>query len=261
MGKTLIEEGYILIGHNSIRQTEKDKYEIINSSGKSSYDMVSGDNPSAQKEEFLCNSFSKLRLNNIKKWNNENLEKEFKSTLYLLADTGSDANKLSEHFFSGGGKLFSFSSSTNIAKEIKESSAFRKFKESLLAEIKKEMRDGSLKQENNDGTFEILKIKNVKLPYYWVANVFSKNDDAAAILGGIQLAIAKYKLYKEDKKYIAELISIYFYDTFGAGWEDACNTTKSYANGLVAMFVLQHYKNVENPNKYQPFVIGVEINL
>src|SRR5690554_5691073 len=199
MGKKLIEEGYIHVGSNGIKETSKDRYEIVNSSGKSSYDMVSGDNPSAEKEELLCNSVSKLRLNNIKKWSNENLENEFKTTLYLLADTGSNANKLSEHFFSGGGKLFSFSSSTNIAKEIKESNKFKDFKKSLLNEIKKEMGDGSLKQENKDGTYDILKIKNVKLPHYGISNVIGKNDDAAAILGGIQFAIAKYKLYKEDK--------------------------------------------------------------
>ena len=244
MGKKLIEEGYIHVGSNSIREISKDKYEIVNSSGKSSYDMLSGDNPTADKEELLCSSFSKIRLNNIKKWKEKELKSEFKTTLYLLSDTGSDANNLSEHFFSGGGKLFSFSSSTNIAKEIKESDEFEDFKKSLLNEIKKEMTDGSLKKENKDGTYGILKIKNVKLPYYGISNAVGKNDDAAAILGGIQFSIAKYKLYKEDKTYTAQLTNIYFYDTFGAGWEDACNTTKSYANGLVAMFVLQHYRNV-----------------
>lgn len=49
-----------------------------------------------------------------------------------------------------------------------------------------------------------------------------------------------------------------FYDTFGAGWDDACGTKKSLlSSGLVSMFVLQHYKNIEMPNKYQPFVVAI----
>ena len=49
-----------------------------------------------------------------------------------------------------------------------------------------------------------------------------------------------------------------FYDTFGAGWDDACETKKSFlSSGLVSMFVLQHYKNIAMPNKYQPFVVAI----
>ncbi len=36
------------------------------------------------------------------------------------------------------------------------------------------MVDGSLKQENKDGTYEILRIKNVKLPFYSVSDVLGK---------------------------------------------------------------------------------------
>ncbi|QAR30769.1 hypothetical protein EQP59_05165 [Ornithobacterium rhinotracheale] len=78
------------------------------------------------------------------------LESEFKSTLYLLSDTGSDANKLAEHFFSGEGKLFSFSSSTNLANEIKNSNQFDEFKKALDNKINNEAKDGCLKKEKED---------------------------------------------------------------------------------------------------------------
>lgn len=259
MAKKLIEEGNIIVGSNSIKHLGNEVYLINNSSGNNAYDTIAGDNPSSTKEDNLCSNFSKLRLTNIKKWKTEDLKDSFENALYLMSDTGSDAKKLANHFFTGAGKMFVFDNSTNLSKEIKESAQFKNFTKSLLAELKKEMVDGSLKQENKDGTYEILRIKNVKLPFYSVSNVLGKNDDAAAILGGVQLSIAKYKLYKDGNTYTVELPAIYFYDTFGAGWEDACNTTKSYANGLVSMFVLQHYRNVGDSTKYQPFVIGVEI--
>lgn len=258
----IIEEGYILVGMNSIKKLSDNKYAITNTSGKISYDMVSMDNPSTEKEKQICSILSKSRLDTIKKWNIPMLESVFKSTLYLLSDTGSDANKLAEHFFSGEGKLFSFSSSTNLANEIKNSSQFDEFKKALDSKINNEAKDGSLKKEKEDGTYEILRIKDIALPYYGISEVFMTNDDAAAILGGIQLAIVKYKLFKKGSNtFRTKLTDVFFYDTFGAGWDDACNTMKSYSDGLVAMFVLQHYKNINNPKKYQPFVIGVHIKL
>lgn len=261
MAKKLIEEGSIFVGSNILKHLGNDVFVISNSSGNIAADNISGDNPSAKQEEQLCSGLSKIRLTNIKKWKTESLKDSFENALYLMSDTAADAKKLANHFFSGAGKMFIFNDSTNISKEIKESDEFKSFTKSLLDELKKEMGDGSLKKENKNGTYDILRITNVSLPFYGVANVVGKNDDAAAILGGIQLAIVKYKLYKNDNKtYTVELPSIYFYDSFGAGWEDACNTLKSYANGLVSMFVLQHYRNIGDKTKYQPFVIGVEIN-
>ncbi|QAR30768.1 hypothetical protein EQP59_05160 [Ornithobacterium rhinotracheale] len=62
----IIEEGYILVGTNNIKKLSDNKYAIINPSGKISYDMVSIDYPSSEKEEQMCSILSKLRLNNIK---------------------------------------------------------------------------------------------------------------------------------------------------------------------------------------------------
>ena len=132
------------------------------------------------------------------------------------------------------------------------------FKEKLLKKLQSEIGDGSLKKEKKDGTYEILTINDISLPSYGLSDAVGKNDDAATFVGGLQLCIIEYELYKEDDQYIVYIIKYMFYDTFGAGWDDACETKKSFlSSGLVSMFVLQHYKNIAMPNKYQPFVVAI----
>ncbi|MFV0305865.1 MAG: LysM peptidoglycan-binding domain-containing protein [Moheibacter sp.] len=256
----LIEEGYIFVGSNILKHGGNKKYYITNANGIKSYDWVAGDSPSLEEEERMCSGLSKTRLENIKKWKTSNLEESLSSTLYTLSDTGSDAKKLASHFFNGAGEMFKFDSNTNLSKEIKSSDTYKAFLKNVIEKIKQEMIDGSLKQENKDGTYSILRFTDIVLPSYGFIEALGKNDDAATFIGGVQACILKYQLYKDGNKYIASIKNVFFYDTFGAGWDDACNTGKSYSNGLVAMFILQHYRNIGNTLKYQPFIICVEIN-
>ena len=48
-----------------------------------------------------------------------------------------------------------------------------------------------------------------------------------------------------------------------AGWEDggSGSVMKQWLPGLVAMFCLQHFKNVADKFKYQPFTILIDIAL
>ncbi|KFE97097.1 hypothetical protein [Chryseobacterium luteum] len=60
-----------------------------------------------------------------------------------------------------------------------------------------------------------------------------------------------------------EITRVSFLDTFGAGWEDGGGTgmIKQWIPGLVAMFCLQHFKNVNDKSKYQPFAIIIDIEI
>ncbi len=259
MSEKLIEEGYFTVGSNKLIHEGGNKYSIANSSGIKSYDWVTGDNPE-DLESDRCNMFSHGLLKLSKITAESDLKKSFSNTLYLLSDTGSDANKLSKHFFNGGGDIFVFDSNSNLSKEIKESDEYASFKKDLLEKLKSEIADGSVRKKKKNGTYEMLNITSVKLPSYGISDAFFKNDDAATFIGGSQYCIVQYKLYKNEKMYTLKTAKVFIYDTFGAGWDDGCNTKKSYADGLRSMFVLQHYKNIGNNKKYQPFAICVEIN-
>lgn len=96
------------------------------------------------------------------------------------------------------------------------------------------------------------------MPSYGLTDAAGENDDAATFVGGVQLCIIEYELYKENNRYIVYITKYMFFDTFGAGWDDACGTKKSFlSSGLVSMFILQHYKNIAAPDKYQPFVVAI----
>jgi hypothetical protein len=257
MSEKLIEEGYFTVGRNKLIK-EGDKTIIVNAAGVKSYDWIAGDNPVGL-EGSMCDSFSSLRLTNVKKWDNTELEDSFKRTLYMLADTGSDANKLAEHFINGGGKMFTFESETNLSKEIQESDQYKSFLKKVTDSLKTEIADGSVNKKKADGTHEMLNFPSIALSAYGISDAFFKNDDAAAFIGGSQYCVIQYKLYEKEKIYTIKLTNVFVFDTFGTGWDDGCNTKKSYANGLLSMFVLQHYRNIGNPAKYQPFPIAVHI--
>lgn len=258
MGRKLIEKGYIKLGRNSLKKISDNKYVILNSRGVSSYDWVTGDNPSEEQESKMCSMLFYSNLQALKRQTAETLEKSFFRDLYVMSDTGSDAIRLANHFIDGNGELFVFNAESNIVNEIKNSSQFLIFKERLLRKLQSEIRDGSLKKEKKDGTYDILTIDDVSLPFYGLSDAVGKNDDVATFVGGLQLCIIEYELYRDNNQYIVYITKYMFYDTFGAGWDDACGTKKSLlSSGLVSMFVLQHYKNIEMPNKYQPFVVAI----
>lgn len=73
----------------------------------------------------------------------ESLEKSFYGDLYVMSDTGSDAELLANHFMNGKGNLFIFDAKSNIVNEIKNSSQFINFKERLLNRLQTEIGDGS----------------------------------------------------------------------------------------------------------------------
>ena len=257
MEKKLVEEGYVKIGSNSLKKISANKYKLANSKGIYLYDWVAGDNPSKEEESKNCSLLFNEQLQSLKRQSNATLEKSFSDDLYRMSDTGEDAKKLANHFISGGGKLFTFSEGTNIVNEIRDSSQFKTFKEKLLDKLKGEISDGSLKGEKKNGTYDVLTI-DVPLPAYGLTDAVGKNDDAATFVGGLQLCLIRYELYREGSQYIVYIKQYLFFDTFGAGWDDACGTAKSaFSTGLVSMFVLQHYKNVLNTNKYQPFVVSI----
>lgn len=90
-------------------------------------------------------------------------------------------------------------------------------------------------------------------------------NEVATFVGGTQGCSASYKLYQYEisKEIEIEIDKLTFLDTFGAGWEDGGSggVMKQWIPGLVAMFCLQHFKNVTDKSKYQPFTILIEIAL
>ena len=90
-------------------------------------------------------------------------------------------------------------------------------------------------------------------------------NEVAAFMGGIQGCEVKFKLYKYkiSGQIIVEISKVTFLDTFGAGWEDggAHGMAKQWIPGLVSMFCLQHFKNVTNKSKYQPFTLKIDVEL
>lgn len=165
MGRKLIEKGYIKLGRNSLKKISDNKYVILNSRGVSSYDWVTGDNPSEEQESKMCSMLFYSNLQALKRQTAETLEKSFFRDLYVMSDTGSDAIRLANHFIDGNGELFVFNAESNIVNEIKNSSQFLIFKERLLRKLQSEIRDGSLKKEKKDGTYDILTIDDVSLPF------------------------------------------------------------------------------------------------
>lgn len=258
MSKKLIEKGVVYVGRNQLKKHSDNIYKISDANGNYAYDWVVGDNP-YQKEHLNCNDKYYKKLQNLKKESNNDLESNFRHTLKVASDTKSDAEKLANHFIDGKGSIFFFPENANIVDEMKNSTEFKRFKYKLWEKLKKEAQKGRIKQENKKGVYDILKITDINLPYYSPFEVLGKNDDLATFIGGVQLCIANYELYKEKGEYTVYVTQHIFFDTFGAGWDDACNTNKALSDGLVSMFVLQHYKNIKNPSKYQPFVIAIVI--
>lgn len=236
MAKRLIEKGYVKIGANNLKKISDKKYMILNSKGISSYYWVTGDNPSKEQESEKCSFFFNNNLQALKRQSSESLEKSFYRDLYMMSDTGSDAELLANHFINGKGDLFIFDVKSNIVNEIKNSDQFITFKEKLLNRLQTEIGDGSLKKEKKDGTYDILTIDDISLPSYGLTDAAGENDDAATFVGGVQLCIIEYELYKENNRYIVYITKYMFFDTFGAGWDDACGTKKSFfSSGLVSM--------------------------
>lgn len=143
MAKRLIEKGYVKIGANNLKKISDKKYMILNSKGISSYDWVTGDNPSKEQESEKCSFFFNNNLQALKRQSSESLEKSFYRDLYMMSDTGSDAELLANHFINGKGDLFIFDAKSNIVNEIKNSDQFITFKEKLLNRLQTEIGDGS----------------------------------------------------------------------------------------------------------------------
>ncbi|MEQ3500671.1 PAAR domain-containing protein [Tenacibaculum sp. SSH1-16] len=240
---------------------------IVNRNGNRAYDWEYADAPSEAK--MKKNGMSDHDIFNVKltkSYPEAYLKAEMKVTLWLFSDLedgfGENGIQLANHFFSGGGKDFEFNQNSNPSKEIRDSKRFKSFLSSLKKELKEKYnKDGVIDNDSTKNTS--YKIKT-SLPYYGVSSSLNPNmNEAATFIGGIQGCLAKYRVLKNEKtnEVKVEIDRVIFLDTFGAGWEDggANGMAKQWVPGLVAMFCLQHFKNVNNPEKYRPFTVFVDI--
>lgn len=259
--KVLIEYGTLQKG---FFKQKNGKIIITDKNGNIGYDWEYGDNPSIEK--MRANGMSLWDIENVRKGislGENNLKFTFKSVLFGFSDIedgfGKNGRDLAEHFFSGQGKPFYFKTNSNPANEIKDSSEFKVFLNSLESELKaRYFSEGAIK--NGENGF------NTSFPYYspFRGAIDYRINEVATFVGGIQACEIFYELYEySNNKIDLKIKKVIFYDTFGAGWEDggAKGIKKQWIPGLVEMFILQHFMNVNNPTKHQPFTVIIEIEL
>lgn len=263
--KILIDKGVVKKGYWI---KENGKTIIINRNGDRGYDWVSADSPSEQTmRQNGMSSYDIFNVNLTKSYTETYLKAELKTTLLSFSDIedgfGENGRKLANHFFVGNGSPFTFIEGSNPSNEIKDSSRFKEtFLEGLKSELKKRYLEKKYINESAAKSYQF----STNLPYYsplegmnpWV-------NEVATFVGGIQGCSASYKLYQYEisKEIEIEIDKVTFLDTFGAGWEDGGSggVIKQWIPGLVAMFCLQHFKNVTDKSKYQPFTILIDIAL
>ncbi|RLJ98630.1 PAAR domain-containing protein [Tenacibaculum discolor] len=246
--------------------TEEGNTVIVNRNGQRAYDWEYADNPDEAK--MKQNGMSDYDIFNVKltkSYPEAYLKAEMKVTLWLFSDIedgfGENGIRLANHFFSGGGKDFEFNQSSNPSIEMRDSERFKSFVSSLKEELKKKYeKDGTINGSTGVNLYSI----RTSLPYYGVSSSLNPNvNESATFIGGIQGCVAKFKVLKNEKtqEVKVEIERVLFLDTFGAGWEDggANGKAKQWVPGLVAMFCLQHFKNLKSPNKFRPFTVFVDI--
>lgn len=261
--KILIDKGVVKKGYWI---KENGKTVIINSTGDKVYDWISADSPSEQTmRQNGMSSYDIFNINLTKSYTETYLKAELKSTLFSFSDIedgfGENGRNLANHFFVGNGSSFTFIEGSNPSNEVRDSSRFKEtFLEGLKSELKKRYLEKKYINKSTAKNYQF----STNLPYYsplegmnpWV-------NEVATFVGGIQGCSASYKLYQYEisKEIEIEIEKVTFLDTFGAGWEDGGSegVMKQWIPGLVAMFCLQHFKNVTDRSKYQPFTILIDI--
>jgi hypothetical protein len=161
-------------------------------------------------------------------------------TIFTNAGTGT---QLANHFFTGGGGDLMFPNGSPIANEIGGDPRFldivRNFENQALAFYRA---NGNL--DGFSATMNLPDFGGIR------NNLF-----LATAMGGSQGIRAEIRLINSREIQVNYTI----YDVFGAGRNDA---GRWQFPGLQSMYVLQHYRNVDEDsrNQYQPYFWGVNIN-
>ncbi|WP_299219226.1 PAAR-like protein [uncultured Aquimarina sp.] len=261
--KVILETGVVNKGN---RINENGKIIIVNSKGKRAYDWIYADAPSESlMKKNGMSDYDVKNINLTKSYPTAMLKTEMKAVLWSFSDIedgfGKNGRDLANHFFDGHGSNFIFDNDSNPVREIKDSD---QFKNDFVPALEKELVDQYKK--NNYVTKNPQKVYNFRtsLPYYSALQGLNPNvNEIATFVGGIQGCLANYEIYEQDGEIGATITNLSFFDTFGAGWEDggADGMAKQWIPGLVSMFCLQHFKNVEDKSKFQPFAIMLNIEL
>lgn len=260
--KLLLEVGTVTQGYWII---EDGAMTITNDKYKKNYDSVYADEPSNEKMEANeMTKYDTLVIDHYLSYSENTLKSAMEIALRFVSEnmigdsTGAD---LANHFFYGRGRDYTFSNDSNLVKEIKKSSEFEKFLNSLKEELFSRFNENYFvnKEEKDKYSFK------TTLPNYPIQKVINPNkNEVAGFIGGIQVARVFYRIYKIDGDFEVLIDSVIFYDTFGAGWEDGGagdGYLKQWAPGLLEMFCLQHFKNATNKDLYRPFTIALNIQL
>lgn len=255
----LVEEGRVKIG-NWIK--EEDTFVVVNGQGERGYDSIYGDDPDY--ETMIQNGMTKGDILNIYMlidlYSDTALEDAVRDTLRLAA--GENGADLAEHFFTGGGEPFVFLQGSNPSNEIKNSEEYEVFFNTVTSELENLYKANDYINNNK----QIIELTGIGLPNYppTIRNVLDSDiNEATALVGGVQNALISYKIYKnpEGNDVKVEIPQIILMDTSGAGWEDggANGWKKQMIPGLVQLFVLQHFKNVDDTSRYRPFPLLIDI--
>ncbi|MGY3793350.1 DUF4280 domain-containing protein [uncultured Aquimarina sp.] len=260
--KIILETGVVNKGN---RINENGKIIIVNSKGKRAYDWIYADAPS--ESTMKKNGMSGYDITNInltKSYPTAMLKTEMKAVLWSFSDIedgfGKNGRDLANHFFTGQGSNFIFDNNSNPVREIKDSSQFKEFIPKLEQELVDQYKKNNYVTKNPQKVYNF----STSLPYYSALQGVNPNvNEVATFVGGIQGCLANYEIYDQDGEIGATITNLSFFDTFGAGWEDggADGMAKQWIPGLVAMFCLQHFKNVDDKSKFQPFAIMLNIEL
>lgn len=261
--KEILETGVVEKGN---RINENGNIVIVNTKGKRAYDWIYADAPSEKlmKANGMTN-YDVTNINLTKSYPTLYLKAELKTILWGFSDIedgfGKNGVALADHFFTGQGKNFIFDNNSNPVREIKDSA---QFKNNFLPNLKKELVDrykqNKYVSKNSNNIYKF----TTSLPYYSALQGANPNvNEIATFVGGMQGCLANYQIVKDNGEIKAEISNLSFFDTFGAGWEDggADGTAKQWIPGLVAMFCLQHFKNVKDKTRFQPFTILLNLEL
>ncbi|MBU2713937.1 type VI secretion system Vgr family protein, partial [Zooshikella harenae] len=261
------KEGYILVEEGTFKQGNLSSINgrsiILTNNYKPGdplpSDWITGDEPSnsylSANEGYTDSDINKLNI--VKSQHSRLLENTLTEEVMFFSDTAKDAYAIVNHFINGSGAEFVFPKQSNLAGEYRGFNQYQNMKKQVISKLKSIYTSKPLNSKNVTRT-----LSSVSLPYVPIKYAISSLDDAAAFIGGLQALSGRYKVYKHPftrntKVFITD---IKLYDTFGAGFEDGGGTEKArWSDGLVGMFVLQHYRNVKNSKLYQPFVVVIEV--
>lgn len=260
--RVLVEQGVLQKGYTTV---ENGKPTIVDKNKNKEYDWVYADAPSeALMKQNGMTSYDITNINLTKSYPETLLRTEMKSVLWGFSDIedgfGKNGIALANHFFSGQGAPFTFDSNSNPSREVKDSTDFKEFIENLSNELKDKYIEKGYVKENIWDDFQF----KARLPYYSASRSLDPRvNEIVTFVGGIQGAYVNYEVYKNGEEIEIEIKKVSFLDTFGAGWEDggAEGMMKQWIPGLVAMFCLQHFKNVNDKTKYQPFMVILDLEL